>query len=183
MKKILPIVLILVVIAAIFGSTYNKLNALDVNVDEKWAQVENTLQRRADLIPNLVETVKGYSDYEGKVLTEVTNARSSVSKAKTPSEYAQANEEISQAIRSINVVVEAYPELKANQSFQNLQAELAGSENRIAVERQRYNESVRDFNVAVRKFPTNLVAGILGFQEREYFESSEGADQVPKVEF
>lgn len=183
MKKLIPIILILLVIVAIFGSTYNKLNALDIEVDKNWAQVENTLQRRADLIPNLVETVKGYAKHEEDVFTKVTNARSAVSSAKTPEEYAKANDEMNEAIRSINVVVEAYPELKADKNFQNLQAELSGTENRIAVERQRFNESVRDFNLAVRKFPTNLVAGILGFHEREFFEISEGADQVPKVEF
>lgn len=183
MKKLIPVVLIVLVLVGIFGSTYNKLNTLDVEVDKNWAQVENTLQRRADLIPNLVETVKGYAEHEEDVFTKVTNARSSVANAKSPEEYAAANDEMNEAIRSINVVVEAYPELKADKNFQNLQAELAGTENRIATERQRFNESVRDFNLAVKRFPTNLIAGLIGFQERQYFEISEGAEQVPQVKF
>lgn len=183
MKKLLPIVLIVGLLVVLFGSTYNKLNALELEVDKNWAQVENTLQRRSDLIPNLVETVKGYAKHEEEVFTKVTNARSSVAKAQTPEELAKANGELDQALRSINVVVEAYPELKADKNFQNLQAELAGSENRIATERQRFNESVKEYNLAVRKFPTNLFAGILGFKERPFFEISEGADQVPQVKF
>lgn len=183
MKKLLPIVIIVGLLVVLFGSTYNKLNALELEVDKNWAQVENTLQRRSDLIPNLVETVKGYAKHEEEVFTKVTNARSSVAKAQTPEELAKANGELDQALRSINVVVEAYPELKADKNFQNLQAELAGSENRIATERQRFNESVKEYNLAVRKFPTNLFAGVLGFKERPFFEISEGADQVPQVKF
>ena len=187
MKKstiaIIVVVVILVAIIAGLVSSYNGVVSLSEEVDNKFATIDTMLQRRADLIPNLVETVKGYAKHEEDVFTKVTNARSAVSSAKTPEEYAKANDEMNEAIRSINVVVEAYPELKADKNFQNLQAELSGTENRIAVERQRFNESVRDFNLAVRKFPTNLVAGILGFHEREFFEISEGADQVPKVEF
>ncbi|MCD1148028.1 LemA family protein [Peptoniphilus sp. KCTC 25270] len=183
MKKLIPVVVIIVILAAIFGSTYNKLTGLDNQVDVAWSQVENTMQRRADLIPNLVETVKGYAQHEEDVFTQVTNARSAVNNAQTPEEYAEANEQMNEAMRSINVVVEAYPELKANENFQNLQAELAGTENRIAVERQRYNETVGDYNLSVRRFPTNLVAGILGFQQRQYFEISEGASEVPQVQF
>ncbi|MDQ0508986.1 LemA family [Aedoeadaptatus ivorii] len=183
MKKWIPVAVILVLIAVLFGSTYNKFQVMDENVDQAWAQVENTMQRRADLIPNLVETVKGYAKHEEDVFTKVTEARSAVQRAETPKEYAAADAQMNEAIRNINVVAEAYPELKANEGFQNLQAELAGTENRIAVERKRYNESVGDYNRAVKRFPTNLVAGILGFHEREYFQLAAGADQVPQVKF
>ncbi len=182
-KGLIPILIIVVVIAAIFGTTYNRLTALEVQTEEAWAQVENVMQRRSDLIPNLVETVKGYASHEEGVLKKVTEARSSVQKAQTPEEYALANEEMNDAIRSINVVVEAYPELKANESFQNLQAELAGSENRLAVERQRYNSAVSEYNLAIRRFPTNIAAKILGFQQKQFFEISPGAEEVPQVQF
>ncbi|MDD7362703.1 MAG: LemA family protein [Peptoniphilus sp.] len=183
MKKATPIIIIVLIIAAIFGSTYNKLQVKDEDVNQSWAQVENTMQRRADLIPNLVETVKGYAQHEEEVFTKVTEARSAVQSAKTPGEYAAANDQMDEAIRNINVVAEAYPELKANGSFQNLQAELAGTENRIAVERKRYNEAVADYNKSVKRFPTNIVAKLLGFNQREYFQSSPGAEQAPQVKF
>lgn len=185
MKKsgIIAIIVVIILIAAIFGTTYNKLTKLEVATQESWAQVENVLQRRADLIPNLVATVKGYASHEEDVFTKVTNARSAVKNAETPKEYAEATDEMEKAINNINVVVEAYPELKANENFKDLQAELAGTENRLSVERKRYNESVSDYNLAIRKFPTNLVAGILGFSEKSYFEISAGAEEVPEVEF
>lgn len=183
MKKLIPVLAILLIIGGIFGSTYNKLQVKDEDVNQAWAQVENTMQRRADLIPNLVETVKGYAKHEEDVFTKVTEARSAVKAASTPKEYAQANAQMDQAVKNINVVAEAYPELKANSNFANLQAELAGTENRIAVERKRYNESVADFNKSVKHFPTNLVAKLLGFSQREYFQAAEGAEKVPQVKF
>ena len=183
MKKLIPVLAILLIIGGIFGSTYNKLQVKDEDVNQAWAQVENTMQRRADLIPNLVETVKGYAKHEEEVFTKVTEARSAVKAASTPKEYAQANAQMDQAVKNINVVAEAYPELKANSNFANLQAELAGTENRIAVERKRYNESVADFNKSVKHFPTNLVARLLGFSQREYFQAAEGAEKVPEVKF
>lgn len=183
MKKFLPIILIVLAVVGLFGSTYNKLQVQDEDVNKAWAQVENTMQRRADLIPNLVETVKGYAKHEEEVFTKVTEARSAVQSAKTPGEYAEANEQMNEAIRNINVVAEAYPDLKANESFQNLQAELAGTENRIAVERKRYNEQVASFNKSVKRFPTNIVAKMLGFSPREYFQLAEGAEKAPTVKF
>lgn len=183
MKKLIPVLAILLIIGGIFGSTYNKLQVKDEDVNQAWAQVENTMQRRADLIPNLVETVKGYAKHEEDVFTKVTEARSAVKAACTPKEYAQANAQMDQAVKNINVVAEAYPELKANSNFANLQAELAGTENRIAVERKRYNEAVADFNKSVKHFPTNLVAKVLGFGQREYFQAAEGAEKVPEVKF
>lgn len=183
MKKLIPVLAILLIIGGIFGSTYNKLQVKDEDINQAWAQVENTMQRRADLIPNLVETVKGYAKHEEDVFTKVTEARSAVKAASTPKEYAQANAQMDQAVKNINVVAEAYPELKANSNFANLQAELAGTENRIAVERKRYNESVADFNKSVKHFPTNLVAKLLGFSQREYFQAAEGAEKVPQVKF
>ena len=183
MKKLIPVLAIVLIIAGIFGSTYNKLQVKDEDVNQAWAQVENTMQRRADLIPNLVETVKGYAKHEEDVFTKVTEARSAVKAASTPKEYAAANEQMDQAVKNINVVAEAYPELKADSNFANLQAELAGTENRIAVERKRYNEAVADFNKSVKHFPTNLVAKVLGFGQREYFQAAEGAEKVPEVKF
>ena len=183
MKKLIPVLAILLIIGGIFGSTYNKLQVKDEDVNQAWAQVENTMQRRADLIPNLVETVKGYAKHEEDVFTKVTEARSAVKAASTPKEYATANAQMDQAVKNINVVAEAYPELKANSNFANLQAELAGTENRIAVERKRYNEAVADFNKSVKHFPTNLVAKLLGFSQREYFQAAAGAEKVPEVKF
>ena len=183
MKKLIPVLAIVLIIAGIFGSTYNKLQVKDEDVNQAWAQVENTMQRRADLIPNLVETVKGYAKHEEEVFTKVTEARSAVKAASTPKEYAAANDQMDQAVKSINVVAEAYPELKADSNFANLQAELAGTENRIAVERKRYNEAVADFNKSVKHFPTNLVAKVLGFSQREYFQLAPGAEKVPEVKF
>lgn len=183
MKKVLPLLLVLILIAGVFVSTYNKVMLLDEDVNQAWAQVENTLKRRADLIPNLVNTVQGYANHEEDVLTKVTNARSAVNSASTPAEYAQANEEMDAALRSVNVVVEAYPELKADKNFQDLQAELSGTENRIAVERKRYNDTVGEYNRAVRRFPTSVIAGIMGFETRQYFEISEADAEVPTVEF
>ncbi len=183
MKKLIPVLAIVLIIAGIFGSTYNKLQVKDEDVNQAWAQVENTMQRRADLIPNLVETVKGYAKHEEDVFTKVTEARSAVKAASTPKEYAAANEQMDQAVKNINVVAEAYPELKADSNFANLQAELAGTENRIAVERKRYNEAVADFNKSVKHFPTNIVAKMLGFSQREYFQAAPGAEKVPEVKF
>lgn len=183
MKKLIPVLAIVLILAGIFGSTYNKLQVKDEDVNQAWAQVENTMQRRADLIPNLVETVKGYAKHEEEVFTKVTEARSAVKAASTPKEYAEANDQMDQAVKSINVVAEAYPELKADSNFANLQAELAGTENRIAVERKRYNEAVADFNKSVKRFPTNLVAKMLGFSQREYFQAAAGAENAPEVKF
>ncbi len=186
--KIFLIVLavVVVIIFLLFSSikgTYNSLVTMDENVNEAWSQVENVLQRRYDLIPNLVETVKGYASHEREVLTEVTKARASVGQANTRSEQIESNNQLSSALSRLLVVVERYPDLKANQNFIRLQDELAGTENRIAVERRRYNEQVRNYNQKVRQFPTNIIAGMFGFEKRPYFEAPDAAQEAPKVDF
>lgn len=181
-----PIGIIIAIVAiALFliVPTYNRLAGARENVNEAYAQVQNVVQRRADLIPNLVNTVKGYSDYEGETLTKITEARAGVTNAKTPEELANANENLSQAIRDINVVVENYPDLKANTQYTQLMDELAGSENRISVERGNYNQAVKSYNSDIRRFPTNLIAKITGYQEAEYFQASEKAQDAPTVDF
>lgn len=181
-----PVGIIIAIVAiALFliVPTYNRLAGARENVNEAYAQVQNVVQRRADLIPNLVNTVKGYSDYEGETLTKITEARAGVTNAKTPGELANANENLSQAIRDINVVVENYPDLKANTQYTQLMDELAGSENRISVERGNYNQAVKSYNSDIRRFPTNLIAKITGYQEAEYFQASEKAQDAPTVDF
>lgn len=186
--KTLLIIVGIIIVAVIFlvvplKNLYNNLVHLDESVNNSWAQVENQLQRRYDLIPNLVETVKGYASHEREVLIEVTQARASVGGAKTPTEMMQANNDLSNALARLLVVVERYPDLKADQRFKDLQIELAGTENRIAVERRRYNDTVRTFNQKVRSFPTNMIAGMFGFEKRDYFEAPEAAKEAPKVDF
>jgi LemA protein len=163
--------------------TYNSLVMLDEGVKAAWAQVENQLQRRYDLIPNYVETVKGFAKQEKDVFIKVTEARSKVGGATTVPDKIQANNELSSMLSRLLVVVERYPELKSDQNFLRLQDELAGTENRIAVERRRYNETVKTFNIKVRTFPTNILAGIFGFEKASFFEVPEAAQAVPKVEF
>jgi len=177
------IVLLIIIIVLPLKNSYNNLVALDEGVNNSWAQVENVLQRRYDLIPNLVETVKGYASHEREVLTEVTKARASVGGAQTPSEIMQANNQLTNALSRLLLVVERYPDLKANQNFRDLQLELSGTENRIAVERRRYNDTVRTYNQKVRSFPTNILAGMFGFEKRDYFEAPEAAQEAPKVDF
>ena len=178
------IVLVPLIIISSFSSRYNQLVTLNEGVDAAWAQVENVLQRRNDLIPNLVNTVKGIAKQEKEVFLGVAEARSKVAGARTINEKVQANAALGSALSRLLVVVERYPEIKSNQNFLALQDELAGTENRLAVERRRYNESIRQFNVVVKRFPTNLIAGILGFEKKDaYFEVEEGAKAVPKVEF
>src|SRR6476469_1917994 len=162
------------------AASYNRLVPLQQKVDQSWAQVQNVYQRRADLIPNLVNTVQGAANFEKSTLTEVTNARASVGRVQIDpnhaptdaaklQEFQQAQGELSNALSRLLVVSERYPELKANQNFLGLQAQLEGTENRISVERNNYNEVVQRFNTAVRVFPTNLVAGMLGFSARPFF--------------
>lgn len=161
--------------------TYNSLVSLDENVMNKWGNVQTAYQRRADLIPNLVATVKAYSNYEGEVLTEITNARASIGKASTPSELALADQELNSALARLLVVVENYPDLKANQNFLDLQVQLEGTENRIKVERDLYNAAVKDFNIKIRRFPSNLIAGMFGFKEKDYFEAKKESENAPDV--
>lgn len=148
-----------------------------------WSQVENVLQRRADLIPNMAETVKGYAGHEKQIFTDVANARSRLLGAKGPAETQAANQGLESTLGRLLAIAENYPDLKANQNFLALQDELAGSENRIAVERKRYNDQVRRFNARIRRFPTNILAGLFDFERQTYFEAEEGATSVPKVQF
>jgi len=186
------LVIIAVVVVALAGlGTYNRLVGLDESVNSAWAQVENVYQRRADLIPNLVETVKGAADFEQETLNQVIEARSKVSQinfdgppdAAQMAQFQQAQGELSSALSRLLVVVERYPELKAVDAFRDLQVQLEGTENRITVERQRYNEVAREYNTARRRFPAALFAGLFGFEEHAYFEAKEGADTPPQVDF
>ena len=173
------------------AGVYNNLVGLQEGVEEAWGQVENVYQRRAALIPNLVATVKGAADFEQETLQNVIEARAKVGQmniegAPTAAQMQafQANQDaLSSALSRLLVVVERYPELKAVQAFQDLQVQLEGTENRIAVERRRYNEAARDYNTARRRFPAVLIAGLLGFDDKPYFESKPGADEPPQVEF
>lgn len=190
---------VLIVIAAVvlilffwIKGVYNSMVSMDENVSQAWAQVENVYQRRADLIPNLVATVKGYAEHESSTLESVVEARAKATQATVDpsrlsedeiSRFMSAQDELGAAIGRLLVSVERYPDLKANQNFLELQAQLEGTENRIAVERKKYNEAARSYNVTVRKFPNNIFAGMFGFGTKGYFESAEGAAQVPEVNF
>lgn len=184
-KKVLIAVVALAVVVAIgFFAVNNQLVALHEDMTARWAQVETVLQRRYDLIPNLVNTVKGYAAHEQTVLEDVTRLRSQWANAQTTAQKAQAASALEQSLGRLMVVVEQYPDLKASQSFRDLQYELAGTENRIAVERARYNESVRAYNVKVRQFPSSFVASMRGFQpSTAYFEAKPAAIEAPKVDF
>ena len=174
---------IVLVLVLFLYSNYNIFVNLDETVKASWAQVENQLQRRYDLIPNLVETVKGYAKQEKDVLVEVTNARAKVGGAANVPDKISANNELSGALSRLLVVVERYPDLKSNQNFMRLQDELAGTENRIAVERKRYNDVVRTYNIAIRSFPGNLFAGMFGFHSVAFFEAPAQAKAAPQVKF
>lgn len=178
--------IVLLVILIPFGylkGTYNSLVRMDEGVKGAWAQVENQLQRRYDLIPNYVETVKGYARHEKEVFLKVTKARSKVAGAGAVSEKIAANNELSSALARLLVVVERYPDLKANANFIRLQDELAGTENRISVERRRFNEAVKAYNTTIRSFPTNFMAGMFGFEKATFFEVPKEKQEVPKVKF
>src|SRR5215467_14846831 len=192
---VLGVVLLLVLIIVAFaGGSYNRMVRLSQGVDQQWAQVQNVYQRRADLIPNLVNTVSGAANFEKSTLTEVTNARASVGRVqldptKAPTDAAQleqfqaAQGQLSNALSRLLVVVERYPELRANQNFLSLQAQLEGTENRISVERGNFNSAVQNYNVAVRSFPTNFIAGMLGFAPKPFFTAQPGAERPPPVQF
>ena len=177
------ILLLAISLYGFFKGTYNRFVSMDEAVKSSWAQVENQLQRRYDLIPNLVETVKGYAKQEKEVLIEVTNARARVGGAANVPDKIAANNELSGALSRLLVVVERYPDLKSNQNFIRLQDELAGTENRIAVERMRYNDMVKSYNVAIRSFPANLLADMFGFQKAAFFEAPAAAKTSPQVKF
>ena len=177
----------LVVLAIIVGGwlmgAYNRMVTEREGVDKAWAQVENVLQRRGDLIPNLVETVKGYAAHEKEVFESVANARSKLAGAATPQEATAANAGLTSALGRLLAIAENYPQLKANENFIKLQDELAGSENRIATERMRYNETVRSYNTLIKRFPNNFIAGMFSFGEKDYFEATAESKEVPKVKF
>ena len=176
-------IVIVVLLLLFIGMTYNSLIRLRNQVKNAWAQIDVQLKRRHDLIPNLVETVKGYAEHEKEVFTAVTEARAKVGGAGTIGDKIGAENELSSALSRLLLVVENYPQLKANQNFIRLQDELAGTENRIAVERRRYNEAVRAYNVMIRTFPRNVIANMFGFVRAEFFEAPEEAQTAPKVEF
>ena len=192
---ILAILTILIVVVLIGGcGTYNRLVGLKQQVDRSWADVQNVYQRRADLIPNLVRTVEGAANFEKTTLTDVIQARQQVtnvqvdpnvapSDPQTLQRFQQTQDQLSNTLSRLLVVVERYPELKANANFQELQAQLEGTENRIAVERRKFNETVQTYNTAVQTMPTALFAGLLGFSPRPYFTAREGADVAPQVDF
>ena len=188
------VVLLAVGMLVIWGiSSYNNMVSLDQAVIQSWAQVENQYQRRADLIPNLVNTVKGYADFEKEVLTKVTEARARVSQFNiTPevlndpqafAKFQSLQGELSGALSRLLVTVENYPQLKANENFLQLQVQLEGTENRISVERKKFNEVVQSYNTTIKRFPASLLAGMFGFGEKQYFKAIQGSDTAPKVEF
>ena len=173
----------LILVILIFVGSYNGLVNADEDVAKAWGNVESAYQRRADLIPNLVATVKGYQIHEQEVLTEITEARSMVAQAKTPAELTSGDAALSTALSRLLVVVENYPNLKANENFLSLQDELAGTENRVKVERDKYNEAVKTLNVKIRRFPSNIIASMFGFEKKEVFEAEVGAEIAPEVSF
>jgi LemA protein len=184
---------IIVLLAVLWGvQKYNAFVSLEEGVTGQWANVENVYQRRADLIPNLVNTVKGYADFEQETLTQVIEARAQATSVTidpaniTPQQLAtfqQAQDGLSSALSRLLVTIERYPDLKANQNFMDLQKQLEGTENRIAVERRKFNEVTRGFNTSIRRFPANVIAGLTGFDEKGYFEAVEGSETAPVVEF
>jgi LemA protein len=185
-------VILLVIIAFSACGRYNKFVLLEEGVNEKWSQVENVYQRRADLIPNLVNTVKGYANFEQETLTQVIEARAKATSvninpqnlnAESLQQFQSAQDGLSGALARLMVVVERYPDLKANQNFMDLQAQLEGTENRIATERRAFNESIKAYNTEIRRFPNNVFAGILGFTKKAYFEATAGAEKAPEVQF
>jgi len=195
MKKWIVIGVILLVVFIIYRSfvgTYNNMISQEENVNQGWAQVENVYQRRADLIPNLVNTVKGYADFEQETLTGVIEARAKATSvnvnpqnldAGSLQQFQQAQEGLSSALSRLMVVVERYPDLKANQNFLELQAQLEGTENRISVERKKFNENVQGYNTYIRKFPNSVIANMSGFDQKGYFEATAGAETAPVVTF
>ena len=198
MKLSKGLITLLVVLGAVLlvflwaKNSYNSMVTKEEGVTSAWAQVENVYQRRADLIPNLVATVKGYAAHEQETLEGVVNARAKATQTtidpsnlteESMKQFQAAQGELGSALQRLMVVVERYPDLKANQNFLELQAQLEGSENRITVERQKFNETARAYNTYIRQFPKNILSGIFGFERKAYFEATEGAETAPKVEF
>ncbi|HXN24560.1 MAG TPA: LemA family protein [Candidatus Dormibacteraeota bacterium] len=188
MKNVLIVLVVLAILAAMFGGLYvsrrNEMVLKSNAVQAAWSQVDIVLQRRADLIPNLVETVKGFAAQEQTVFGEIARARSQLLSARTPAERISANNQLDSALGRLLVVVENYPQLKSNENFLRLQDELAGTENRIAVERKRYNDAVLDYNNYIGVFPNSLIASFAGFKKNDaYFQAQESSRQAPKVQF
>lgn len=187
MKKVAIVLIVILAVIGIFVfslfGSYNSLVALDEDVNTQWANVESKLQRRYDLIPNLVESVKGAMAQEKEVFTAIADARAKLAGAGTTSEKVEASNELEGALSRLLVVVENYPELKSNQNVTALMDNIEGTENRISTERDRYNEVVREYNRAIRSFPTNILAGMFGFEQRPYFEATKGAETAPEVNF
>lgn len=194
-KTLVIVGVIVVILIAIIGagiSAYNGMVSGEEQVRQTWSQVENQYQRRADLVPNLVNTVKGYAQHEQSTLTGVIEARAKATSAtvnfdnmdsESFANYQAAQGELTQALGRLMVTVERYPDLKANENFRDLQSQLEGTENRISTERRRYNQAVEQYNLSIRKFPKNIFAGIFGFQQKEYFKANDGAETAPVVEF
>lgn len=192
-NKSLWIILGIVAVVAVWAvSSYNGLVDYEESVDKAWANVESAYQRRSDLIPNLVNTVKGYAEHESATLQAVTDARANATSINidastaTPEEFeawAKAQQEVGSALGRLIAVSESYPNLKANENFRDLQTQLEGTENRIKTERDRYNETVKEYNVKIRRFPTNILASLFGFERREMFKAQEGSELAPVVEF
>lgn len=193
MKKSVIIILVIVGVIVLWAiSGYNSLVSLEEQVQTKWANVETQYQRRADLIPNLVNTVKGYASHEKQTLEDVVNARSKATQmtinpgelsAENIAEYQRAQGEVSSALGRLLAISESYPDLKANQNFLELQAQLEGTENRISVARREFNETAKNYNTQIRRFPKNIIAGIFGFSKMSYFEAEAGTEKAPTVEF
>ena len=188
MKIAIIVLVVIILVALMFGSTFishrNEMVRKRETVNAAWSQVDVVLQRRSDLIPNLVETVKGFAAHEEKVFGDIAAARAAMMGAKTPQEKIAANGQLDSALSRLLVVVENYPQLRSNENFLRLQDELAGTENRIAIERRRYNEAVQDYNTYISLFPNNIVASLSGFTRNDaYFKADEGARQAPKVNF
>jgi LemA protein len=172
-----------VVVVSTFISHYNQIVTLNENVDVSWAQVENQYQRRLDLIPNLVETVKGYATEEKEIFTQIAEARSRIGGAQSPEQRVQAEDQLGGFLGRLLMISENYPQLKANQNFMDLQKQLEGTENRISVERMRFNERVREYNLYIKRFPQRFYASVMGFEPKSFYEATEGAENAPKVDF
>ncbi len=188
------IILLLVIVFVTFKNAYNNFVTMEEEVNQRWAQVENVYQRRADLIPNLVEVVKGYAKHEKETLQGVVEARSKVggqinvgpeilNNPQAFAKFQQAQSALSSALQRLMVVVERYPDLKADKRFGDLQTQLEGTENRIAVERKRFNEAVQKYTTSIRRFPSNIIAAMFGFEKKMYFQAEAGAEKAPKVKF
>ncbi|WP_138203786.1 LemA family protein [Haloimpatiens lingqiaonensis] len=183
LKTVLIVLAVILVITLPLIGTYNKMVSLEQKVEQSQSEIEKQLQRRMDLIPNLVETVKGYATQEKEIFTDIAEARSKLAGAGNMQEKANADGQLSSALSRLLVVVEKYPELKSNENFRDLMTSLEGTENRITIARGDYNDSVNKYNVAIRKFPSSIVAGIFRFEKKEYYKASNGAKEVPKVDF